>query len=77
MMRLAQVTLDRDMRRPENTNAMTRAFRAADGYTISVEGGLVLVSHFREPNMVRVSSATWIVDGEVLVEAAPGKEGKR
>lgn len=62
-MRLTQVTLDRDMRRPENTNAMTRAFRAADGYQIDVEGGLVLVRHASNPTLVRVSSATWITDG--------------
>ena len=64
-MKLSQVTLERDMRRPENTNAMTRAFRSADGYTIDVVDGLVHVSHFREPGKTRVSSATWIIDGEL------------
>jgi len=68
-MKLSQVTLERDMRRPENTNAMTRAFRSADGYTITVEDGLVKVSHFREPGVVRATSATWIVDSEIAAEA--------
>lgn len=64
-MRLSQVTLERDMRKPENTNSMTRAFRAADGYVIDVEGGLVAIRHPSAPGVVRVTSATWIVDGQI------------
>lgn len=67
-MKLSQVTLAADMRRPQNTNDMTRAFRAADGYSLEVTNGMLVVEHSGKR---RVVSATWIVDAEPLEQPAP------
>lgn len=71
-MKLQQVTLERDLRKPQSSNDMTRAFRANDGYALEVVDGLLIVTHV-ESGKRRVTSQTWICDGEIADKAeGPG-----